>query len=385
MPTRERLVTYGVSTLAVATITVAALLQPWRGESLIEPEAQRIEPPSAPRAAAPARQIDVVFAVDTTGSMSGLIDGAKRTVWSIAGHVRDNDPNADLRIGLVAYRDLGDEYVTRPFPLNGDLDAVFAELSSYRAAGGGDTPENVDAALNDVLHKMAWRDGAKKLVFVVGDAPPASRGEVPTFEVLAREARDKQIVINTIRCGDDRQTQLAWQQIADVAGGRFSTIQQDGGVQQIATPYDKKLAELSARIDRTTVIVGSADERHLYEANVATNAAAPAPAQADRARYYAKKSGARNKSDLVGGYASGAVKLEAVPAAALPEELRPLDKAELAKELKRRQTERTVVEGELAAVAKQREEFLRAEDAKGVHKAGFDAEVKSAIDAQLAN
>src|SRR5262245_64380023 len=178
MPNRHAIVTYGVTTAAAATITVAALLQPWRGA--------RPPAPPAPPPALAKRAVDVVFAVDTTGSMGGLIEGAKRTVWSIATHIRKTEPNADLRIGLVAYRDIGDDYVTRDFALTDNLDAVFAELSGYRAAGGGDTPEDVDAALDVAVHKMAWRDNAKKLVFLVGDAPPASRGDVPRFEVTAR-------------------------------------------------------------------------------------------------------------------------------------------------------------------------------------------------------
>ena len=138
MPTRQRIVTYGVSTAAAATLTVAALLQPWRGGEL---------PPEVAKPAAVGKHaVDVVFAVDTTGSMGGLIEGAKRTVWSIATHIRRTDPDAQLRVGLVAYRDIGDDYVTRDFPLTGDLDAVFAELSSYRAAGGGDTPEEIGRA-----------------------------------------------------------------------------------------------------------------------------------------------------------------------------------------------------------------------------------------------
>src|SRR4051812_4841729 len=224
----QRHVAFGMATTAVATIALALWLEPRSSSSLIADKPMPVETSK--------HRIDVVFAVDTTGSMGGLIDGAKRTVWSIASHIREIDKQADLHVGLVAYRDLGDDYVTRDFALTSDLDAVFAELSSYRAAGGGDTPEDVDAALDDTLHKMQWRDGAKKLVFLVGDAPPASRGDVPRFEVSAREAGEKQIIINTIRCGWDREAELAWQQIASLGHGQFSTIQQDGGVQQIATP-----------------------------------------------------------------------------------------------------------------------------------------------------
>lgn len=375
MPTRQRLVTYGVSTVAAATITVAALLQPWRGGATRDAVHEAKPTPAGKHA------VDVVFAVDTTGSMGGLIDGAKRTVWSIATHIRKTDPNAELRIGLVAYRDIGDDYVTRDFALTTDLDAVFAELSSYRAAGGGDTPEDVDAALDAVVHKMQWRDDAKKLVFLVGDAPPASRGDVPTFEVSARAAGEQQIIINTIRCGWDHETETAWQQIAALGHGQFSTIQQDGGVQQVVTPYDAKLAELSARIDRTTVIVGDEGKRAEYGRNMAAAAAAPAPAKADRAMYYATKGGPRGAADLVGGVADGSLSVDKVAPAELPADLRAMAVPALKIELGKRAKQRQATEAELSAVAKQREDYLRTQATHG--GAGFDAKVNAAIDAQL--
>src|SRR5690606_159274 len=117
MPSRlQQLVSYGIPSTAAATIVAAVLLSPGSRPAAIEAPAPAPIPAPAPVAVDPSKHaIDVVFAVDTTGSMSGLIDGAKRTVWSIATHIRQTDPNANLRIGLVAYRDIGDEYVTRPF------------------------------------------------------------------------------------------------------------------------------------------------------------------------------------------------------------------------------------------------------------------------------
>jgi hypothetical protein len=385
MPARQQLVTYGVSTVAAATITAAALLQPWR--AVVPQEAPR--EPGMPRVA-PAvvnHPIDVVFAVDTTGSMGGLLDGAKRTVWSIATHIRQTDPNAELRIGLVAYRDIGDEYVTRDFALTSDLDAVFAELSGYQAAGGGDEPEDVDAALDDSLHKMQWRGDAKKLVFLVGDAPPASRGDVPRFDVLAREAGDKQIILNTIRCGGSPTTQVAWQRIAALGHGQFSSIGQDGGVHQIATPYDDKLAELSDAIDHTAVIVGDDRRRLVHEFKMSAAAKAPAAAKADRATYYATKPSkgrVATREDLVEGVASGTMAVEAMAPAALPAELRGLDKPALKLEVDRRIGVRKAAEGELAKVARQRDEYLRSQAKAGAGSAaGFDAQVNAALDAQL--
>jgi Mg-chelatase subunit ChlD len=381
MITRQRLASYGIPTVAAATIVTAALLTQGghHADKPFPPHETDVVTSNESDA------IDVVFAVDTTGSMGGLLDGAKRTVWSIATHIRKTDPNANLRIGLVAYRDVGDDYVTRPFSLTGDLDSVFTELSTYQASGGGDTPENVDAALDDTLHKMKWRSGAKKLVFLVGDAPPASRGDVPTYDSLAREASKAGITINTIRCGSDHNTAMAFQQIASISNGEFSSIVQDGGVQHIATPYDEKMAELSKRIDSTSIIVGDDSVRRRYEAKMAAADAAPAAAKADRGAYYAAKPGAGGKGraseDLVGGVATGSMSIDAVEEGSLPAEYQGMDKAKLKQEVARRVEDRKAAEKEIAELAKKREEFLTKNAKDGD---GFDAKVKTSIEKQLA-
>ena len=76
-----------------------------------------------------------------TSSMSGLIDGAKRTIWSLVNFVSSAQPKPHVRIGLVAYRDRGDAYVTRFYDLSDDIDQVFAHLLAFQAEGGGETPE----------------------------------------------------------------------------------------------------------------------------------------------------------------------------------------------------------------------------------------------------
>src|SRR6185295_14338755 len=96
-----------------------------------------------------ARQtVEVAFVLDTTGSMGPLIEGAKRKIWSIATSILDTNPNADIRMGLVAYRDIGDDYVTKRFDLTTDIQDLYAKLLGLRAQGGGDWPESVNEALD---------------------------------------------------------------------------------------------------------------------------------------------------------------------------------------------------------------------------------------------
>ncbi len=373
---RQRIVTTGITTAALATVALVLWLKPWATETILPSEKPE------PVALEKGNAVDIVFAVDTTGSMGGLLDGAKRTVWSIANQVRSIDPNADLRVGLVAYRDLGDDYVTKDFSLTTDLDAMYVELSSYQAAGGGDVPENVDAALYDAVHKMKWRSGAKKMIFLVGDAPPSTRGEVPTFEQTAQQAAKMQIKINTIRCGQDGDTARAWQQIALLGSGEFSTIQQDGGVQQIATPYDDKMAALAAEIDSTVVVYGDDSVRGAYDTKREVAAAAPAAARADRGVYYAKKGtvSAAPSEDAVAGIATGTMNLDGLEEGKLPSDMQGKSKAELKAELEARANKREKAQKEMADLAKQRDEYI-AKNKKD--EGGFDGVVKKTLEAQL--
>ncbi|MEJ7599201.1 MAG: vWA domain-containing protein, partial [Kofleriaceae bacterium] len=373
MPIRQRIVSYGIPTAAAATILAAASLTPWAGQ---RGKAVSVEP-------AASQPIDVVFAVDTTGSMAEEIDAAKRTIFAIANTIRGTQKHADLRIGLVAYRDsdADSQYITRPFALTRDLDAVYAELASYTAGGGDDFPELVSVALLDAMN-MEWRSNARKLVFLVGDATAAVRPEVPAWETVAQQARKRGLIINTVRSETERvQDRIAaeqtFQEIARITGGDYSSIAKDGGVQQIATPYDQQLAELSDTVDRTTVITGTDGARAVWGKKMEAASAAPAPSKADRAGYYGDT--ARDEGDLVGGIAAGHASADSVDPASLPADLRDKTKGELKAELDRRVATRRQAQQEIEKLTKQREAYL-SKHGKGD---GFDAKVKATVEKQL--
>jgi len=119
-------------------------------------------------------RIEVCFVLDTTGSMGGLIEGAKQKIWSIANEMISAQPTPELKLGLIGYRDRGDEYVVKSFSLTDDIDAIYGHLREFQAGGGGDAPESVNEALAEAIHKMPWSSDSKvlKIIFLVGDAPP---------------------------------------------------------------------------------------------------------------------------------------------------------------------------------------------------------------------
>ena len=197
----------------------------------------------APNATRP--RVELVFALDTTGSMSGLIEGAKQKIWSLASFVAQGQPTPDLRVGLIAYRDVGDAYVTKVFDLDDDLDRVYRRLRAFHADGGGDGPEHVARALHESVNKMSWSQAQEvvKVIYLVGDAPPhTDYQDGYDYVRAARAAAGKGIQLHTIQCGTDNAAEGAWRKIASLGGGQYMAIHQDGGMQAEHSRYDDELA-----------------------------------------------------------------------------------------------------------------------------------------------
>jgi uncharacterized protein YegL len=337
--------------------------------------------------------VELVFALDTTGSMGGLIDGAKRKIWAITNEVASAKERPTVRIGLVAFRDRGDAYVTQTVDLTDNLDAVYEQLMALQAGGGGDDPEDVNSALFDAVNKMQWSTDKKalKMVFLVGDAPPHMdyEGQV-TWKQTAREANKKNIMINTVQCGLDGTTTTAWKDIAHAAEGRYALIPQDGGVRvATTTPFDADLARLAGELDATNVTYGRRAER---EAKVASRhkaaeyaSAAPASAAADRA--VAKSglgSGMKTTEDIVSlaDDAGGAeAALAKVKADELPDELRGKSTAEQKAFIEQNQKKRAAIQKQIAELSKKRAAHLKEAErsAPAASKDAFDAEVASIV------
>lgn len=150
-----------------------------------------------------AADLDVVFVLDTTGSMSRELGEVQQRVRQLAAALSSSRSGELLRFGVVAFRDRGDVYVTRHQDLTSDIDATEWFLASLRADGGGDGPEAVVAAVETALWSMAWNTaaGVERQVFLVGDAPPhLDYSDDPPVEDLIAEAQRARIVINTIGC-----------------------------------------------------------------------------------------------------------------------------------------------------------------------------------------
>lgn len=331
-------------------------------------------PASAKSIAAQRPRVEVAFVLDTTGSMSGLIEGAKRKIWSIAERIGDGRPRPELRIALVGYRNVGDQYVTLVHDFSGDIDLVYERLMSFRADGGGDTPEHVSRAIGDAVHRLSWSNGnVLRTIFLVGDAPPHTDYQDGfDYRRHAREAAQKGIAVEAIECGADPLTALVWREIASLAGGHFARIDAGGGMPVRVTPADAELARLNAELTRTVVAYGSREERQAATRKLEGRAAMPAPMAAEAAGYFAKTERQAEK-DLVSLGQAEQKQALADARADTPAPLKNKSQAEQLGYLKQQAQRRARIQSQVLELQKQRDAYLeKADPGKAL---GFDQQV----------
>lgn len=340
-------------------------------------------------------KIEVCFVLDTTGSMGGLIEGAKDKIWSIANEMVAAKPTPEIRFGLIGYRDKGDAYVTKVDDLTDDIDDIYTKLMKFEAQGGGDTPESVNQALNEAVTKMSWSESRDvlKLIFLVGDAPPhMDYQDDVKYPEVCQAAMKKDLIINTIQCGRLDGTAAVWQEIASKAEGEYAAIQQDGGAVAIATPFDAEISEINRKLNATVVGYGTKRDRAVAVGKTGASVEGKSEATADRAAFFSLSAAPAvrgkvitGKEDLLGLIADGEVDYDGIETEKLPEELRELSQEERKAHIVKLQDERKDLQAEMQKLAKQRSEFLETEK-KRLAAAGevdsFDTRVKRAFRAQ---
>ena len=332
-------------------------------------------------------KVDVVFVLDTTGSMEGLIQTAKEKIWSIATTMASAQQTPDIRIGLVAYRDRGDSYVTKIVDLSDDLDSVYASLMDFEANGGGDTPESVNKALYDAVHNMSWsqQDQAYQVIFLVGDAPPHMDYNEVRYPQIVASAMQKGIVINTIQCGEIPSAIEPWTQIASLGHGVFFQVEQAGGAVAYTTPFDEEIADLSAQLDDTRLYYGTEEEKEKMQGKVAaTDKLHEGASLASRARrgVFNVSAGGRTNllgdNELVAAVASGSIDLNDIEEDTLPEALKPMARAEQEAFVAELAEERSDLQRQIQELSQDRDGYL----AKKVDEAGG---LKDSLDQKLYN
>ncbi len=331
-------------------------------------------------------RIDLALCLDTSNSMDGLIGSAKLKLWAIVNELARAKPTPALRVALLSYGNTGYEpgkgWVRKDLDFTSDLDQVFAVLNALTTNGG---EEYVARVVQDAAEGLDWTESpsALKLVFVAGNEAATQDPECKVPEVFKR-AIAKGIQVNTIYCGSPGDPDAAgWREAAGYADGQYAVIDQDRGTVVVNTPMDKRLEELSARLNTTYLAFGSRGRAALQnQAAQDGNARALAPAAA--AERCESKAGALYEAgdwDLVDALEKDKGHLRKVKDEELPEEVRRLPAAEREAYVAGKAAERKAIQEEVRKLAKERDDYVKDEMKQRGEKGaqGFDEALRKAL------
>jgi hypothetical protein len=342
-----------------------------------------------------APQIEIVFCLDATSSMSGLIQTAKEKIWDIVTSLTQASPAPEIKLGMVFYRDRGDAFVTKTYPLTKDIDGTYSELLRIQAEGGGDAPESVNQALHEAVTQMNWssRQNVYQTIFLVGDCPPhMDYANDNGYPATCRKAKESHIRINTLKLGTGCQDAIAhFEAIAEATGGEYLQLDQQAKDVVIATPFDDSINVYSYNIDHSKIYYGTASEQTEMITRQAKSLAfykeASVSSNSDRASFNMSGSGADNwygRQELINDLNTGKVKLEAIAPSSLPKALQELDKEALKAEIQKTVAKR---DGDIANMKRlllAREVFLQQAKKAAGKEDSFSGKVFKIIKKQAA-
>ncbi len=181
-------------------------------------------------------ELEIMLVVDTTGSMRDELSFLCNELAGVVTRV-SADLQCNIRLGLLFYRDDGDEYVTRKFDFvdvtaQGGLYTVVSNIEAQRSSGGGDYPEAVDTALAEAV-AADWHTNSKtKLLFQVLDAPYHDAPHYQSkFANAVTSAAQKGIrIIPVAASGLDTLGQYIMRSAALLTGGTYTFLTDDSGI-----------------------------------------------------------------------------------------------------------------------------------------------------------
>jgi len=212
--------------------------------------------------------IKVALLLDTSNSMDGLIDQAKAQLWEIVNELsyakcKNEQPN--LQISLYEYGNdelsSSNGYIRKIIGFTSDLDDISKELFSLTTNGGS---EYCGAVIQSSLENLDWGNNPDdlKMIFIAGNEP-FTQGKI-SYQDAATNAKEKDVVVNTIFCGDYNQgISSSWKEGAQLTNGDYMSINHNQQTVHISTPYDDQILQLNIRLNKTYVYYGQNGRRKM--------------------------------------------------------------------------------------------------------------------------
>jgi hypothetical protein len=181
------------------------------------------------------QQLDLMLMVDTTGSMGDEITYLQKELENVINRVAQDNQALSIRISVNFYRDDTDEYVVRAFDFTSDIKTAISQLNKQSADGGGDYPEAVHKALENIVQGHQWRNDAVKLCFFVLDAPPHTESEIQGINQkmtshIMEMAKQGIRLIPVASSGVNTETEFLLRSWAFMTGGTYTFLTDHSGI-----------------------------------------------------------------------------------------------------------------------------------------------------------
>ena len=308
--------------------------------------------------------IQVALLLDTSGSMSSLIDQAKTELWSIVNKLdkaRYKGQKPKIEVALYEYgkssleRDEG--YIRQLAPFTHDLDGLSEILFSLKTNGGDEYCAWVIRSAMDSL-KWKHREGSLRMIFVAGNEP-FTQGPVEVGPVLS-EADEAGVLVHPIYCSNgNKSDQISWESAADLAHTDLKVIDHTRVANIPKTPYDKRIQELNAELNKTYIGYGVAGRKNVarQQAQDANMASVGGGAATERAVTKASANYRNESWDLVDKAEAEGGELN-VQEEALPPEMQKMSDEERKDYVAEKAQERKKIQAEIKDLNEKRTEYI---------------------------
>lgn len=300
------------------------------------------------------QKIQIALLLDTSNSMDGLIGQAKSQLWKLVNHLsnaKKAGKDTDIEIALFEYGNenlsMGEGYVRMVSALTTDVDNISDQLFRLKTRGGS---EYCGWVIKNAVADLNWSvDNNDLKMIVIAGNEPFDQGRVP-YRQSCQQATQKDILINTIFCGNDKEgIRTHWLEGANLGKGQYLNIDQDRYVTHVPTPYDSELVKLNTALNATYVGYGyygkkNQDRQLIQDKNAAEFGSGNV---AQRVTYKGKRQYRNDDWDLVDAFEKNPQKLEQLPANDLPEAMRTMNIQERKTYLTAKRTERQKIQKQI--------------------------------------
>ncbi len=339
------------------------------------PEVEKAEPVKMP-VVERKPLVQMAILLDTSGSMSGLIDQARTELWAIVNEfifAERNGLEPEVHVALYEYgknslpREKG--YVRQIVPFTSDLDKVSEELFALKTNGGD---EYCGWVIKEASEQLKWSSSPDdlKVIFIAGNEP-FTQGPVD-YRQSCKAAISKDIIVNTIHCGPPSAgIEGKWKDGAVLADGQYMNIDHNRKAIHIDAPQDKEIAELGIKLNQTYIAFGTRGNL-AYERQSAQDRNASAASKESllqRAVTKASRNYRNEAWDLVDALKNNNVQLEDIKDEELPKEMQNMTVKERKAYVEAKAKQRNEMQQKIQQLNEQRKKYI-AEEMEKLRKEG---------------